>query len=53
MVITNLNVTDGLKNEIFFFFLAILALCLNLFNETQFAKGKGSSTFESCTLQTV
>lgn len=37
----------------FFFFLAILALCLNLFNETQFAKGKGSSTFESCTLQTV
>lgn len=52
MAITNLNVTDGLKNEIFFF-LAILALCLNLFNETQFAKGKGSSTFESCTLQTV
>lgn len=37
----------------FFFFLAILALCLNLFNETQFAKGKGSRTFESWTLQSV
>lgn len=42
--ITNLNVIDGLKDD---FFKAILVLCLNLFNETQFAKGKGSSTFES------
>lgn len=50
MEITNLNVIEGLKDEIFFSYFGTLP---ESFNETQFAKGKGSGTFESWTLQSV
>lgn len=47
MEITNLNVIEDLKDELVFFFLSYFGTLPESFNETQLAKGKGSSNFES------